>query len=127
MVAISGNDAVGARLILPGMDGVACLSTSREVAIDGVVLAQKHFVQLTDEVLRQRYVFVAYGFHHHLNAHLTGFHIDKVLQVSFAARLAKQQEQLRLPVGQRVALDVVAVVVVLGRKLVTQQFHMLLR
>ena len=81
-------------------------------------------VQLTDKVLSQWHTLVTYGLFHHFHTHLTGFHINEILQVTFATHLAKQQKQLCLPIGQRVTLYMVAVIVVLRCEFVAQQFYM---
>ena len=65
-VAIAGDDTVGTCLVRSGMDGIAGLHTSRQVAPDGVVLTQQRAVQGTDEMLRQGLLFLARLHQHHL-------------------------------------------------------------
>ena len=109
------------------MNSITCLAASRKVTIDGIVLAQKNLVQLTDEVLSQRHASVLHGLFHHFHTHLTGLHVNEVLQVALAAHLSEKQQKLGLSVGQRIALNVVAVEVVFGREFLAQQLSLLFR
>ena len=84
-------------------------------------------MQLADEVLRQRHFSRRRLLGHHLQAHVARLHLVEVAQFALAAHPAEEQQQLRLPVGQRVALNVVAVVVILHRKFPAQPALVVLR
>ena len=98
------------------MDCIRGLHAPRQLAINGVVLPQKGLVELSDESLREGLGILRLNLHH-IQAHIVRFHLLKVLHGCITNGATQQQKNLRLSVRQRIALDMVAVVVKVKHKL----------
>ena len=77
-------------------------------------------MQLTDKGLGEGCFFQRGLFLHHQKSHIAGLHLFEVLHLGLAHHLAKEQQKLRLAIGQCVPFDMVAVVVELNGKLTAQ-------
>ena len=110
------DDAVRARLVLPCVNSVSDLHPVGQGTVDFVIFAQKGTVQTSNKVLSERR-FLDAGFRfHHLERYFTCDHLLHASYVRFANDLSEEQKNFGLPVGERVALDMVAVVVEIHRK-----------
>ena len=68
-------------------------------------------MQCSDKVLRQRHLLHASLLSHHLQPHIARRHLLYCMHISLTYHLSKQQQDLRLPIRQRITLNMVAVVV----------------
>ena len=84
--------------------------------MDGIVFTQQCAVQAPYKMLGERSLLDTGLRHHHLERDLARDHLLHAPYIRFTNDLPKKQKNLRLPVSERVALDVVAVVVEIDRK-----------
>ena len=110
------DNGIGAGFVAAGMDCIRGLNAPRQLAINGVVLPQKGLVELADESLREGLGILRLNLHH-IQAHIVRFHLLKVLHGCITNGATQQQQNLRLSVRQRIALNMVAVVVKVKHKL----------
>ncbi len=113
-VAVAGDDRVGARLVLPRVYDVGGLQARGQLATGGVVLAQKGLVEGANEGLGERHITKGSLFGHHTEPDVACRHLLHVAHGGFADDLAEKQKDFGLTIGEGVALDVVAVVVVVN-------------
>ena len=102
------------------MDDIARDLSAGQVAADGVVLAEQGLVERADKVLSEGHAGQGGLLLHHLQPHIAGGHFRHVPHFGFAHDLAEEQQDFRLSVGERVAFDVVAVVVEVDGKAAAQ-------
>ena len=77
-------------------------------------------MQLTDKILRER-LSCLQSFLEHTHDYFAGFHIHKVLEIALATYFAKEQQEFGLSIGESIALDMVAVEVVLHGEAFAQE------
>lgn len=78
-------------------------------------------VQLPYEVLRKRNVFQQSLLPHHFQSHVARSHLLHVLNFRLADNLAEEKQNLCLTLCQRIAFDMVAVIVEVDGKPSAQQ------
>lgn len=114
------------RLVTASMYHITCVHPTWQLSINGIIFPQHRLMERADKKLCQRLFFISCLLLHHSQTDIMRFHLFKILHIGIANNTTKHQQQLRLPIRQGIALNMVAVVVKLQHELSVQPLQILL-